>query len=105
MKQDGYSILADFEGEETQVAIIAPPTRSHPDHGYNARVRAWAAEYMRLFLAAPDLLAACELLAKADDAMQRSDDDPSDVEAYEILCEAIGAARAAIAKAKGASDD
>lgn len=59
-----------------------------------------SAKVWRLEQRIADLLAACELLASADDAMQHSDDAPSDIEAYGLLCEAIPAARAAIAKAK-----
>lgn len=59
-------IVADFDGDETQIAIIRPPTELYPDDD-GAAVCAWAERHVRLWMEAPELLAAAERIQQSLD--------------------------------------
>lgn len=59
------SIIATFEGEEAQVAIVARTSWGYPDGGKNKRFRSHKEADARLIAAAPQLLEALEMAVEA----------------------------------------
>lgn len=81
-----------FESEWVALGIVGTSRSSDPAR--NERYRNWAAPYLHLFLAAPDLLTACE-------GALLDNENLWDLEAQEGLSKSIvDTLRAAVAKAR-----